>query len=286
MVDRERVIEVGVASHYQHVDLLAAIEAGVSQIGKTPETVTIDDLAPVDEFHIGGRTATEEFLGQLGLAQDDQVLDVGCGFGGTSRFAAGRYQCELKGIDLTPEFVRTGRALCGWVGMNDRVELYEGSALAMPFGDAEFDAAFMLHVGMNIADKVGLMQEVYRVLKPGGVFGVYDVMLLKGADELVYPVPWATARDQSALSTQAEYTSALQDAGFDIETTRDRSEFAAQFFEDARKRVEAATGSDGAVKPALGVHLAMGDDAEIKIKNMVANIHAGRVGPIEIVARK
>jgi ubiquinone/menaquinone biosynthesis C-methylase UbiE len=285
MTDDIRAMESGVANHYTQADLLSAIEQGVRQLGKTPQTVTMDELAPVDEFHIGGRVATVEFLKKLGLTQKHRVLDVGCGFGGTSRFAASQYGCKVTGIDLTPEFVRTGRVLCSWVGMDARVELHEGSALAMPFADAEFDSAYMLHVGMNIADKVGLMQEVFRVLKPGGLFGVYDVMLL-GANDLIYPVPWATASHQSALSTKDEYESAFNSAGFAIEATRDRSEFAAKFFEDARKRVESATGTDGSIKPALGVHLAMGDNAEQKIKNMVANIQAGLVGPIEIVARK
>jgi SAM-dependent methyltransferase len=285
MNDDTRAIESGVTNHYTQTDLLGVIEEGIRRIGKTPQTVTVDELAPVDEFHIGGRVATEDFLGQLGLTAKVRVLDVGCGFGGTSRFAASRYGCKVTGIDLTPEFVRTGCALCSWVGMNDRVELYEGSALAMPFGDSEFDAAFMLHVGMNISDKVGLMQEVFRVLKPGGTFGVYDVMLL-AADELIYPVPWATASNQSALSTKAEYEAAFEEAGFTIEATRDRTTFAAKFFEDARNRVEAAAGSGGSMQPSLGIHLAMGADAELKIKNMVANIEAGLVGPIEIIARK
>ena len=54
-----------VASHYQHGHLLAAILDGVEAIGKTPSTVTVDDLGPVDEFHIGGRKASEEFIDQL-----------------------------------------------------------------------------------------------------------------------------------------------------------------------------------------------------------------------------
>ena len=52
----------GVSAHYARSGLIAAIRDGVALIGKTPDTVTIDDLAPVDEFHIGGRTATAELL--------------------------------------------------------------------------------------------------------------------------------------------------------------------------------------------------------------------------------
>ena len=65
-----------VVDHYNHGRLLDAILAGVTALGKTPETVSVDDLAPVDEFHIGGRQATEDFIGQLGLSSDDRVLDV------------------------------------------------------------------------------------------------------------------------------------------------------------------------------------------------------------------
>ena len=51
-----------VATHYTHGQLLDQILSGVEAIGKTPESVTVDDLAPVDEFHIGGRQASEEFI--------------------------------------------------------------------------------------------------------------------------------------------------------------------------------------------------------------------------------
>ena len=47
----------------------------------------------------------------------------------------------------------------------------------MPFNDNSFDAAFMIHVGMNIQDKTSLCKEAHRVLNGGGCFGIYDVML-------------------------------------------------------------------------------------------------------------
>ncbi len=105
-----------VSEHYSHGRLVAAICEGLAALGKTPDTVTIDDLAAVDEFHIGGRQATEDFIGQLGLAADHRVLDVGCGIGGPARFVAERFGCRVGGIDLTPEYVETARTLCEWVG--------------------------------------------------------------------------------------------------------------------------------------------------------------------------
>ncbi len=50
-----------VSEHYLHGDLLKAIQAAISELGKTIDSITIEDLAPVDEFHIGGRVATESF---------------------------------------------------------------------------------------------------------------------------------------------------------------------------------------------------------------------------------
>ena len=267
-----------VAAHYTHGQLLDRIVSGVEAIGKTPATVTVDELAPVDEFHIGGRQASEDFISQLELSADDNTLDVGCGIGGTSRFVASRFGCRVTGIDLTPEFVSAGQSLCDWVGLSGQVELHQGDATAMPFTDQSFDAAFMLHVGMNIANKAGLFAEVYRLIKPAGVFGVYDVM--QTSDEpLSYPVPWSSVPGTSALATRQQYTEALELAGFDVLKIRDRREFAAEFFAETRRRVEQAGGA-----PPLGVHIAMGESAPVKISNMVENIAAGRISPVEIIA--
>lgn len=188
-----------VSKHYTHGNLVAAIQGGIESLGKSVKSVTVDDLAPVDEFHIGGRQASEDFLGQLGLSPEKQVPDVGCGLGGAARFIASRYGCHVTGIDLTPEYIETAKAVCAWVGLDSRISLHQGSALAMPFADGAFDCAYMLHVGMNIDDKAKLCSEVSRVLRPNSVFGIYDVMRIDEG-ELSYPVPWATTAASSALA--------------------------------------------------------------------------------------
>ena len=54
------------------------------------------------------------------------------------------------------------------------------------------DAAYMLHVGMNIAEKPALASDIFRVLKPGGKFGVFDMLKVPGGEELLYPLPPAS----------------------------------------------------------------------------------------------
>ena len=269
-----------VANHYTRGDLLSAIRAGVEKLGKTPETVTIEDLAPVDEFHIGGRMATRSFLDQIGIRPEDHVLDVGCGIGGASRVAARTYGCQVTGMDLTEEYVETGNTLCSWLGLENRVKLSQGNALAMNLPDATVDKAFMLHVGMNIPDKASLAMEVWRVLRPGGVFGIYDIMEV-GGDQLKYPVPWATVAKASSLASPANYKHSLMAAGFQIVSERDRREFALDFFERLKANSALADGP-----PPLGLHILMGKEAPTKVQNMIENVSRNRVAPIELIARK
>lgn len=269
-----------VSAHYTHGNLVAAIRRGIESLGKTIDFLTVDDLAPVDEFHIGGRRASEDFLGQLELTPDKHILDVGCGLGGPARFAASTYGCQVTGIDLTHEYVETARILCGWVGLKSRISLHQGSALSMPFADGAFDGAYMLHVGMNIDDKVKLCSEVGRVLRQNSLFGIYDIMRT-GDGELSYPVPWATTAASSFVAEPGQYHMALQTAGFAVIAERNRREFALAFFEQLRAKTAAAGGP-----PPLGLHILMGKSMPDKVQNQIQNISNGRIAPVELIARK
>ena len=94
-----------VANHYENNALLEAIERGLEQLGKSRADFSASDLAPVDEFHVGGREATLAFFDQLPLSQGLRVLDVGCGIGGPARFVATTYDSEVSGIDLTTSYI-------------------------------------------------------------------------------------------------------------------------------------------------------------------------------------
>ena len=269
-----------VSKHYAHGDLTEAIRAALVKQGKRADAVTADDLAPVDEFHVGGRKASADFLDQLGFDKQTQVLDVGCGLGGPARFVANRYGSRVTGIDLTAEYVETGNALCQWVGLSENVSLHQGSALALPFGEASFDGAYMMHVGMNIEDKERLASEVARVLRPGAVFGIYDVMQT-GPGELTFPEPWATTADLSAVAEVDRYNRALENAGFQLVAERNRRDFALASFAEMRARAAAAGGP-----PPLGLHVVMGRNAPEKTRNFNDNVAAGRIAPVELIARK
>ncbi|MCP5424945.1 MAG: methyltransferase domain-containing protein [Gammaproteobacteria bacterium] len=270
-----------IARDYTQGNLLNAILAGVEKIGKTPETVTSDDLSPVDEFHVGGRLATRLLLDQMIISTDDRVLDVGCGIGGASRFTAQAFGCQVIGVDLTAEFIEVGNALCRWVGLDSRIHLLQGNVLALDCPNDTFDKAFMIHVGMNIIDKTALATEIGRVLKPGAIFGIYDIMRTSDT-KLDFPVPWATTAEGSFLASLESYKNALTQVGFEIVNERNRRDFALELY----GRIKNTVPGKGRESPPLGLHLIMGAEAQIKIRNMFENIEQGCIAPIELIAQK
>jgi len=269
-----------VPDNYLHGNLLKSIENALPALGKTIDSVTIEDLSPVDEFHIGGRIATDHLMEKLDFSADDHLLDVGCGLGGAARYVATHYECFVSGIDLTPEYIETGRALSHWFNLEKFITLEHGSALSMPFKNSTFDSGYMLHVGMNIADKQALYAEIHRVLKEGASFGIYDIMRqTKG--ELTYPVPWTKNASDCHLSSLQEYKKALNAVGLECKSENVRSEFALDFFNNLKAKMSKSGGP-----PPLGLHVLMQESAAIKVKNMISNIERGLIAPVELIVYK
>ncbi|OGA14719.1 MAG: hypothetical protein A3H33_02980 [Betaproteobacteria bacterium RIFCSPLOWO2_02_FULL_65_20] len=271
-------IEQVVALHYAHGSLEQAILDALAAAGKDVNRLTLADLAPVDEFHIGGRPATVEFAGQFGVHGGMRLLDVGCGLGGAARYFAHEHGCQVTGIDLSGEYVAVANALAARVGLGGLVRCQPGSALALPFAPESFDAVYFLHVGMNIENKSALFAGIRRVLAASGRLGIYDVMRI-GAGDLSYPMPWASSPDASFVADAASYRRALEAAGFDVLKERNRWDFALESFRLMRAR--AASG-----RPApLGMHIVMADNAGKKISNMMHDVEHGLLAPVEMVCQ-
>lgn len=271
-------IEQRVARHYAQAELERKILDILAADGKDIDRLTLADLAPVDEFHTGGREATVAFAAELGFTPGMHILDIGCGIGGPSRYFAETYGCRVTGIDLTEEFVRTAEALALRVGLADRVSYRQASALDLPLAPGTFDGAYMMHVGMNIEDKPALFAEIRRVLRPNALFGIYDVMLT-GGGEPRFPLPFAQAAETSFLGTLADYRQALHEGGFVIEKGRNRLEVARAFF-----REQAARAAEKG-RPQLSIHLLLKGEGPAMFENVVSLYEEGVLAPVELVCR-
>ena len=266
-----------VAAHYDRDDIAGAILAELARTGAGP--IDSETLAPYDEFHIRGREATAELLSAAGFTSGMAVLDVGCGIGGPARFLAESAGCRVTGIDITPAFCQAAERLTAAAGLDDRVAIRRADALAMPFQNAAFDGAWMLHAAMNIPDKPGLYGEIARVLKPGAVFAAYEIHAGAGPGPL-YPTPWAEEPSISHLVRPEDWRGALEAAGLAVESWRDLTAPGAAWFAASQERIESGAAN------TFGPRLIMGANFRDKVANMARNTAEGRVAVVEAICRR
>lgn len=210
--------------------------------------------------------------GAVGLDAFTRVLDLGCGIGGPARYLATTFGCKVTGVDLSPGFIDAATYLTARCGLSDRVTFQVGEALHLPFDDASFDAVFLQHVAMNIADRTALYREMRRILAPGGRLATYDLVLRDG--DVVYPAPWARDALASFLLTESETRTALEDAGYKAVLWRDDTEVVLEWL----KTVMVAQGQSG-----LNLGLVMGQDFPTMTGNLARNLRENRLGVLSAV---
>ena len=266
-------------SYYSPNGLYDKIIESLEKLGKDLFKVTLDDLQPVDEFHIRGDTATKELIELSGFTPDMHILDVGCGIGGSTRRLSHEAGCCVTGIDLSDEYIEAAQRLTQLLNMQDRVKFRAASALRLPFKDDHFDGAWSLQMNMNVEDKLSWLEETCRVLKPGGRAVLYEVCGNKNSP-LYFPVPWAQDGSMSFLVTPEAFRDLITAAGFDIAVWSDKTALAQQAFANVKEPV-------GEPKlPVLGVYLLVGNDIQAKAYNLHRNLDEERVSMIETVAVK
>ena len=177
------------------------------------DALTVEDLAPVDQFHSGGMGATTGLANLAEIVRGAKVLDVGGGIGGPARTLASRFGCQVTVIDLTESYVRAAEILTDRIGLGDQVKHFVGNALELPFDDGSFDVVWTQQSCMNIGDKERLYQGFHRVLAPGGTLAFQEFMA-GPVQPLIFPVMWAHDASTSFLRTPEEMRSVIESVGF------------------------------------------------------------------------
>jgi SAM-dependent methyltransferase len=263
---------VKVREHYSSPGLTDRLRWTLATIAPEDQTLSVAQLAPLDQFHIRGVQATTELAGAARIESWTRVIDLGCGIGGPARQLAANFGCKVVGVDLSPGFVEAATYLTARCGLSDEVSFQVGEALSLPFEDAAFDAVFLLHVAMNIADRSALYAEVRRVLRLGGRLATYDLVHSRG--DVDYPVPWARDASSSFLLSERDTRKALELAGFSPILWRDDTEIALDWFK---------TTMAGPQPNELNLGVLMGPGFREAAGNLVRNLRENRLGLLTAV---
>src|SRR5215475_3983634 len=136
--------------HYSAGNIEARILAAVRAAGLNPEQrLSPEELGALDHFHTGGLRASRELLQVAQIRAKDRVLDIGAGLAGSARLLASAVDCRVDCIEMSPDYCAGAALLNRLTGLEDRIKVYQGSALDLPFPGGSFDVVWMQNVGMN-----------------------------------------------------------------------------------------------------------------------------------------
>lgn len=118
-------------------------------------------------IHPGGRRSTERLLAMAELGPNQHVLEIGCGVGTTAIQMASRFGCQVRAIDVDPAMVALARANVGAAGLEGRIAVEQGDAVALGYPDESFDRVVVEAVLMFV-DRAAAVREIGRVCRTGG----------------------------------------------------------------------------------------------------------------------
>jgi len=233
------------------------------------DSVSREDIAGVDEFHVRGAEVSRELASQIKL-DNTRVLDVGCGIGGPSRMLADEYNCQVTGIDLNQEYIRTAKGLSELLGLQDKTDFIRSNALELPFENGHFDVVWTQHVQMNISHKLKFYSEIERVLTEHGTFIYYDIFRTESG-EVNFPVPWADDASKSFLGTTSNMDDILESLCFKSILTSDQTYEGILFLQELFEKLK----MNG--PPKLGLNVLMGSSTKEKLVNILKGLEEKQI---------
>ena len=249
-----------------------SIERALTAAGKDVGHLAPADLGPLEDFHTLGRIATGQLAELARITGADRVLDAGAGIGGTARFLAATYGCQVTAVDLTGEYCETASWLNKLTGLDDKITVRQADVTDLPFAGAAFDVVTSQHVQMNVADKARLYAEARRVLADGGRLALWDITAGEPG-EIDFPLPWADQPERSHLVPAPRLRAAVEAAGFTVDHWADLTGDAATLMQAVISRPPAP----------LGLHAFVPGFAA-KAANLTQGLASGRLRVIQAVA--
>lgn len=163
---------------------------------------------------------------KMGITEDMTVLDVGCGVGGPLREIQRFTGCRIIGLNNNDYQIERANRYAQDNNLSDKLSYVKGDFMAMEFPEESFDAVYAIEATVHAPVLEGVYSEIYKVLKPGGVFGVYEWVMTDDYDEtdpeqrkIAYGIEIGDGIPKMYKREVAE--KALKNVGFDILVQKD-----------------------------------------------------------------
>lgn len=214
----ERESKHGVADQQAYFD---AVDAYVRRVWGQEIHVGLFE-SPDDDLGTAMRRTNDRISEGLGLAPGHELLEVGCGYGNTARFLAGRYGCRVVATNISERELEHGRELAREAGVDDRVAFEWADFQDLPYDSERFDVYWCQDSLLYAADKRRVVAEAHRVLKPGGRM-VFTELLLRRDTPDDERARLCDGIGTPGLWDAPDYAEAIEAAGFAIERLDDWS---------------------------------------------------------------
>jgi ubiquinone/menaquinone biosynthesis C-methylase UbiE len=209
------------------------------------------------------------FISWLDLAPEHHALEVASGSGGPARYLAQKTGCRVTGIDANESGVETATKSLAESKLSDRVSFKVADANAtLPFADNSFDAVLCIDAMNHFPDRLNVLREWHRILRPGRRAVFTDPVVIVGPvtnDELAL----RSSIGLFVFVSPGVNKQFITQAGFQLLERQDVSENAAmvagrwhesrQRYKDALVRIEGEERFEGLQKFFAAVHRLTGE---------------------------
>ncbi|GGY04612.1 hypothetical protein GCM10007160_35320 [Litchfieldella qijiaojingensis] len=132
---------------------------------------------PHEPVYDASRRTVAEMAARLPeLEANTRVLDIGAGYAGSARYLAREFGCPVTALNISEKENERGRQKNREQGVDGLVEIIDGSYEDLPFEDEDFDVVWSQDAILHSGDRRRVLEEVVRVLRPGGHFIFTDPM--------------------------------------------------------------------------------------------------------------